>query len=82
MPTKYEVHNQLTGMLEEAATWEEALDLQARLKSEYMASIEEVFAITILTQNQDGSWTQGLANENGNLIPPVNPLNEYLVNNA
>jgi hypothetical protein len=35
-----------------------------------------------LTQNQDGSWTQGLANENGNLIPPVNPLNEYLVNNA
>lgn len=86
MPKKYEIHNQLTGLLEEAPTYEDALVLQARIRNEYMESIAGLFTITVLTQNQDGSWTQGVSDENGNLIPPPenppNPLDDYLLNNV
>jgi hypothetical protein len=75
MIKKYEVHNQLTGMLEEAQTFEEAKLLQDRIRNEYMAHIEDLFAITVLAQNPDGSWTQSLSNDEGN--PDTN---EYYIN--
>jgi hypothetical protein len=65
MTIKYEVHNQLTGLPEEAASFEEAQVLQNKIRAEYMASIENCFAISVLIQNEDGSWTQSLADVNG-----------------
>lgn len=73
-------------MIEEAPTYEDALVLQTRIRNEYMDSISGLFTITVLTQNEDGSWTQGVSDANGNLMSlpenPPNPLNEYLLNNA
>jgi hypothetical protein len=71
MTQKYTVHNQLTGLQEEAFTFEDAKVLQARIKADYLASIEGVFGITVLVENEDGSWTQSLADENGNPIPLI-----------
>jgi hypothetical protein len=78
MTFKYEVHNQLTGLPEEASSFEEAKVLQNRIRAEYIASIENCFVISVLIQNEDGSWTQSLADENGepivydeNLILPL-----------
>ena len=68
MTIKYEVHNQLTGLPEEASSFEEAKVLQNRIRAEYMASIESCFVISVLVQNEDGSWTQALADENGEPI--------------
>ena len=68
MTVKYEVHNQLTGIPEQADTFEEAKLLQTRIRNEYMASIESCFAISVLIQNEDNSWTQSLADENGGPI--------------
>jgi hypothetical protein len=71
MTRKYEIHNQLTGMLEEAATWAEAQVLRDRIRDDYIRSIEGVFAISVLTENEDGSWTQALADSNGDPIQPA-----------
>jgi hypothetical protein len=68
MTIKYEIHNQLTGLLEQAATFEEAKILKERIRAEYIASIESLFQITALVQNEDGSWTQSLADANGQPI--------------
>ena len=68
MTIKYEVHNQLTGLTEESTSFEEALVLQTRIRNEYMAHIEGCFAISILIQNEDGSWTQASADANGEPI--------------
>jgi capsid protein len=65
MTKKYEIHNQLTGLLEEAQTFEEAKVLQARIKAEYLATLENLFNISVLVQNEDESWTQSVADENG-----------------
>jgi hypothetical protein len=74
MTRRYEIHNQLTGVSETASTWEEAQALQVRIRNEYLASIEGLFAITIIVVNEDGSWTQSLADENGN--PFINTTQE------
>jgi hypothetical protein len=68
MTIKYSIHNQLTGLQEEALTFEDAKVLQARIKADYLASIEGLFIITVLTQNEDGSWTQSVSDGNGNPI--------------
>jgi hypothetical protein len=70
---KYEIHNQVTGLLEEAQTFEDALVLQERIKQDYLKFNESLFVITVLTQNEDGSWTQTLADENGDpvVLTPV-----------
>jgi hypothetical protein len=68
MNRKYEIHNQLTGLLESAQTFEDAIALQARIKNEYFEDIKHLFVITVLVQNEDGSWTQSVANENGDPI--------------
>lgn len=66
MTQKYSIHNQLTGLQEEAVTFEDAKILQARIKADYLTSIEELFTITVLVQNEDGSWTQSVSDESGN----------------
>jgi hypothetical protein len=68
MTHKYEIHNQLTGLLEQADTWEEALELRSRIRNEYIAYIESIFNISVLVQNEDGSWTQSLADADGQPI--------------
>lgn len=66
MTQKYSIHNQLTGLQEEAVTFEDAKILQARIKADYLTSIEGLFTITVLVQNEDGSWTQSVSDESGN----------------
>jgi hypothetical protein len=68
MTLQYEIPNQLTGVSEKANTFEEALALQSRLRNEYFAMLESLFTITVLVQNEDGSWTQSVADESGNPI--------------
>ena len=68
MTFKYEVYNQLTGLPEETSSFEEAKLLQNRIRAEYIASIESCFPISVLIQNEDGSWTQTIADENGEPI--------------
>lgn len=66
MTVKYECHNQLTGLLEEAPSFEEAKVLRDRLKAEYIAAlVDPLFLISVLVQNENGSWTQALADKNG-----------------
>lgn len=74
---KYQVHNHLTGISEEAQTFEKALQLRDRLKAEYIAAVvDPIFIPTILELNEDGSWLQSLSDENGDPIiqAPVQPL--------
>ena len=65
---KYRIHNQSTGLEEEVLTFDEAKILQNRLRQEYYAIIESLFAITVLTENEDGSWTQCLSDSQGEPI--------------
>lgn len=66
MTVKYEVHNQLTGLNEEAQTYEEAKILKERIRAEYIATlVDPLFIITVMVQNEDGSWTQGPSDEEG-----------------
>ena len=75
MVTKYEIHNQLTGLTEEADTYEQAVVLQTAIREAYIASIETLFAIAVLVQNEDGSWTISASDANGN--PVVAPQSEF-----
>lgn len=68
MTQKYAIHNQLTGLQEEALTFEDAKILQARIRADYLTSIEGMFTITVLVQNEDGSWTQSVSDESGNPV--------------
>jgi hypothetical protein len=71
---KYQIHNQVTGLSEEAPTFQDALALQARIKQEYLEFVKGLFDITVLTQNNDGSWTYAASDENGEpIIPPKPP---------
>lgn len=71
MLKKYEVHNQLTGVLEEAATWFEAQQLRDRLRGEYIAHmVDPLFPISVLVENEDGSWTQSVADDSGEPTTP------------
>lgn len=76
MIRKYQVHNQLKGCLEDADTFEDAKKLQERLRLEYLDSLKGIFAITVMTKNSDDSWTQAIADENGNPIVFTEPTNE------
>jgi hypothetical protein len=73
---KYKVHNQVTGLSEEVSTFQDALVLQERIKQDYLEFNKGLFDITVLTQNEDGSWTYALSDENGNPVirePYVSP---------
>lgn len=66
---KYEVPNQLTGVSEEAATFEEAVALRTQLKGQFIADrVDPLYVITVLVQNEDGSWTQSVADEHGDPV--------------
>jgi hypothetical protein len=65
---KYEVHNQLTGLSETAIDFSDIKIIQARVKQEYMVVIESLFEITVLVENEDGSWTQSVCDKNGEAI--------------
>lgn len=67
---KYEIHNQLTGLSEEVNTFVEALELQKKIRLEY-CDYCHISEITIMLQQEDGSWSQGNCDENGELITPV-----------
>jgi hypothetical protein len=67
---KYQIHNQMTGHSEEAPNFQEALALQERIKQDYFEYIKDIFAITVIDQNEDGSWTYRLADGNGNPVTP------------
>lgn len=66
---KYEVANQLTGIPEQAETYEQAIALREQVRNQYIAAmVDPLFRITVLIQNEDESWTQTLADENGQPI--------------
>jgi hypothetical protein len=75
---KYQIHNQVTGLSEEAPTFQDALALQARIKQDYLEFNKSLFDITVVTQNNDGSWTYAASDENGEPIvivkPPFQPV--------
>jgi hypothetical protein len=70
MTQKYLIHNQLTGLQEEALTFEQAKILQEQIKQAYYDTIQGLFTITVLTENEDNSWTQCIADAEGNPIVP------------
>lgn len=65
---KYEIHNQLTGLSEETYSFEEAVELQKELRLKY-CEYQNIYEITIMLQNEDGSWTQSRIDENGDALP-------------
>lgn len=68
MTKKYRIHNQATGLEEEVLSFEDAKVLQNTIRQAYYETIQDLFAITVLTENEDGSWTQCLADANGEPI--------------
>lgn len=68
MIRKYYIHNQLTGLHEEALTFEDAKVLQEKIKQAYYETIQGLFTITVMVENSDGNMTQSVADENGNPI--------------
>lgn len=80
MVKKYEVPNQVTGISEEAATYEEALTLRTRIQQDYLELQKGLFTITVLEQLEDGSWRQGVADENGNMVLPPSPFPSWVWN--
>lgn len=79
MTIKYEVHNQLTGMLEETSSFADAKMLRDRLRNEYIQKmVDPLFQISVLIQNENGSWTQTLADANGLPTPPPAPTQEHI----
>ena len=78
----YEVYNQLSGAPESATSWAAAQALQARVKAEYIAShVDPLFAISVLVENEDGTVTQALANENGEPViagPELTALSQFV----
>jgi hypothetical protein len=65
MARKWAVHNQNTGLQEE-------LDSFEAIKARRLEIIEQsrLFDITVLVQNEDETWTQTLADANGDPVPP------------
>ena len=65
MARKWAIHNQITGLQEE-------LDSFEAIKARRLEVIEEsgLFNITVLVQNEDETWTQTLADANGDPVPP------------
>jgi len=64
MARKWAIHNQITGLQEE-------LDSFEAIKARRLEVIEEsgLFNITVLVQNEDETWTQTLADANGDPVP-------------
>ena len=69
MAKKWAIYNQTTGLQEESDSFE-------TIKARRLEIIEEshLFDITVLVQNQDNTWTQSLADNNGDPVPSPEPL--------
>lgn len=67
MIRKYQVENQITGIANEANTFEEIKQIREQNVAEFLAHTG-LFRITILVQNEDASWTQTVCDENGEPI--------------
>ena len=63
MAIKWAIHNRITGLQEE-------LDSFEAIKTRRLEIIEEshLFDITVLVQNEDETWTQTLADANGDPV--------------
>lgn len=64
MTRKYEVGNQLTGISDSADTFEEIKKIREKNIAEFLEHIGN-FKITVLELNANGSWSQSVADENG-----------------
>lgn len=65
---KYSIYNQITGNPEEALSYEDALVLQKKIQQDWLDWNKELFTITVLVENLDGSWTQSISDDSGNPI--------------
>lgn len=65
MDRKWLVHNQITGLQEERDSFD-------GIKARRLEIIEEshLFDITVMVKNEDNTWTQSLADANGDPVPP------------
>lgn len=80
MRKKYEVHNQSTGLPEQADTFEEILAIRERIKQEYLETQKTLFTVTVLTELPDGSWRQTTCDENGEPEVPPSPFPSWVWN--
>ncbi len=67
MIRKYQVENQITGIPDEAETFEEIKLIREKNLADLVAHAG-IFVITILIQNDDGAWVQSVPDENGDPI--------------
>ena len=67
MIRKYQVENQITGIPDEADTFDEIKQIRMQ-NLDAFAKHSGYFVITILEQNEDGAWVQSVPNENGEPI--------------
>jgi len=67
MTRKYQVENQITGIADEADTFEEIKQIREQNIANFVVHTG-AFVITILVQNEDGAWVQSVPNENGEPI--------------
>lgn len=74
MNRKYQINCQISGLPETANTWKEAKVLQKEIIDRHWQTIKNCFDISVLTENEDGSWTQAKADKNGN----PDTIEEYL----
>ena len=62
---KYEIHDHITGQTIQVDTFDDIKNIQSRLREEWYKSIESMFRISVLIKNEDDSWTQYLAKDDG-----------------
>ena len=67
MNRKYQVENQLTGISDEAETFDEIKQIRETNIANFL-SHTGLFTITILLENEDGSWTQSVPDADGEPI--------------
>ena len=70
MIKKYTIYDQLEGVNKEASSFEEAIAIQNTLINAYVETLRPLFAINVMVQNDDQSWTQYAYDENGDPIIP------------
>lgn len=75
---KYEIHNQITGLNEEAFTFEEALELQKKLRLEFCQQ-RNISELSIMELQNDGSWLQYRCDESGNSIIEIQGTTNFTI---
>jgi hypothetical protein len=75
MIRKYQVENQITGIADEADSFEEIKQIREQNIANFLVHTG-AFVITILVQNEDGAWVQSVPDANGDLVIPEPPVVE------